>query len=70
MCVALVLSYKGVEVVDECWLSMKEISEHLEVTREAIYKWIEKREIPGHCMGEFWKFKCNEVDKLSSPEIW
>ena len=48
--------------MEERWLSMKEISEYLGVTRETIYKWIEDREMPGHRMGKFWKFKRDEVD--------
>ena len=49
--------------MEERWLSMKEISEYLGVTRETIYKWIEDRNMPGHRMGKFWKFKRNEVDE-------
>ena len=49
-------------MMDERWLSMKEISEYLGVTRETIYKWIEDRKMPGHRMGKFWKFKRDEVD--------
>ena len=54
--------FKGEEMMEERWLSMKEISEYLGVTRETIYKWIEDREMPGHRMGKFWKFKRDEVD--------
>ena len=54
--------FKGTEMMEERWLSMKEISEYLGVTRETIYKWIEDREMPGHRMGKFWKFKRDEVD--------
>ena len=49
-------------MMDERWLSMKEISEYLGVTRETIYKWIEYRDMPGHRIGKFWKFKIAEVD--------
>ena len=49
-------------MMEERWLSMKEISEYLGVTRETIYKWSEDREMPGHRMGKFWKFKRDEVD--------
>ena len=49
-------------MMEERWLSMKEISEYLGVTRETIYKWIEDREMPGHLVGKFWKFKRDEVD--------
>ena len=49
-------------MMEERWLSMKEISEYLGVTRETIYKWIEYRDMPGHRIGKFWKFKIAEVD--------
>ena len=54
--------YKGTEMMEERWLSMKEISEYLGVTRETIYKWIDDRDMPGHRIGKFWKFKRDEVD--------
>ena len=50
-------------MMEERWLSIKEISEYLGVTRETIYKWIDYKEMPGHRIGKFWKFKRNEVDK-------
>lgn len=49
--------------MDDRWLSIKEISEYLGVTRETIYTWIEDREMPGHRMGKLWKFKKSDVDK-------
>ncbi len=48
--------------MDDRWLSIKEISDYLGITRETIYKWIEERGMPAHRMGKFWKFKQTEVD--------
>ena len=44
------------------WLSVEEIAEHLGVTKDSIYRWIEKRALPAHKVGKLWKFKKDEVD--------
>ena len=44
------------------WLSVEEISEHLGVRRETIYKWITRKHMPAHKAGKLWKFKMDEVD--------
>jgi excisionase family DNA binding protein len=47
----------------ERWLSVEEISKHLGVSKETIYRWVEKRKIPAHKLGRQWKFKVSEVDE-------
>ncbi|MCH2535071.1 MAG: helix-turn-helix domain-containing protein [Bdellovibrionales bacterium] len=50
----------------ERWLSVEEIAAHLGVSKETIYRWLEKedekRRIPSHRIGRLWKFKASEVD--------
>ena len=46
----------------ERWLSVEEIGAHLGVSKETIYRWLEKRKIPAHRVGRLWKFKASEVD--------
>lgn len=46
----------------EPWLSVEEISRHLGVSKETIYRWLEKEKIPAHRIGKLWKFKPSEVD--------
>jgi len=48
---------------DERWLSVGEIAEHIGVTKDSIYRWIEKRGLPAHRVGKLWKFKRSEVDE-------
>ena len=48
--------------MEDRWLSVDEISKHLGVSSDTVYRWIDKHEMPGHRMGRFWKFKKAEVD--------
>lgn len=46
----------------ERWLSVEEIAAHLGVSKETVYRWLEKKKIPAHRVGRLWKFKASEVD--------
>ncbi len=48
--------------MEERWLSADEIAGHLGVAKETIYRWIERKKLPAHRIGKFWKFKVSEVD--------
>lgn len=52
----------------ERWLSMKEISEYLGISRDTALSWIEKRGMPGVKVGRIWKFKISEVDSWMRSE--
>lgn len=45
------------------WLSVEGIAEHLGVSKDTIYAWILRREMPAHRIGRLWKFKTAEVDE-------
>lgn len=45
------------------WLSVEEIAEYLGVSKDTVYAWINKLEMPAHRIGRFWKFKSDEVDE-------
>ena len=53
---------KKLDLIENRWLSIKEIAEYLGVRRETIYVYLEKKNLPGHRIGKFWKFKIAEVD--------
>ncbi|MCL2726737.1 MAG: helix-turn-helix domain-containing protein [Polyangiaceae bacterium] len=53
---------KQVEMM-EPWSSVDEVTKHLGVTQDSIYRWIEARGLPAHKIGRLWKFKLSEVDK-------
>ncbi len=46
----------------EPWVSVDQIVEHLGVTKDTIYRWIDARALPAHKVGRLWKFKLSEVD--------
>jgi excisionase family DNA binding protein len=47
----------------EPWVSLEEIAEHLGVSRDTIYRWIDDRGLPAHKVGRLWKFKVSQVDE-------
>jgi len=49
--------------INEKWLSMKEIAEHLGISRDTALTWINKKNMPAHKVGGLWKFKASEVDE-------
>jgi excisionase family DNA binding protein len=49
--------------MDDRWLSIFEICGYLGVSKDTVYKWISKYNMPSHRMGRLWKFKKGEVDK-------
>lgn len=50
-------------MTDDRWLSVEEIAEHLGVTKDSVYRWIERKGLPAHKVGKLWKFKKEEVDE-------
>jgi excisionase family DNA binding protein len=45
------------------WLTVEGIAEYLNVSKETIYRWLERETIPAHRMGKLWRFKPSEVDE-------
>ena len=58
---------KGESIVDlhtnSRWLSVEEIAEHLGVSKESIYRWLERGRIPAHRVGKQWRFQAEEVNE-------
>ena len=48
--------------MSEPWVSVEHIAEHIGVTRDSIYRWIDSKGLPAHRIGRLWKFKISEVD--------
>lgn len=49
--------------MQERWLSVAEIAEHLGISKDSVYNWINDKAMPSHKIGKLWKFKASEVDK-------
>ena len=47
----------------ERWLSVEEIAAHLGISKETVYRWLEREKIPAHRVGRLWKFKASDVDQ-------
>lgn len=44
------------------WLGVEEITEHLGVSKDTVYAWISRRNMPAHKVGRLWKFQKADVD--------
>lgn len=47
----------------ERWLSVVEISAHLGISPDTVYKWVYRKKMPAHKVGRLWKFLASEVDR-------
>lgn len=50
-------------IESEPWASVPTVAEHLGISRDTVYRWIEGRGLPAQKVGRFWKFKLSEVDE-------
>jgi excisionase family DNA binding protein len=48
---------------DEKWVGVEGVTEHLDVTKDTIYRWIKDRNFPSHKAGNLLRFKLSEVDE-------
>lgn len=48
--------------LNDRWLSVDEICKYLGVSKDTVYKWIDKYGMPACRMGRLWKFKKEQVD--------
>lgn len=48
--------------IAEPWLSVEQIAVYLAISKETVYRWLEKGKIPAHRVGKQWRFKPSEVD--------
>jgi len=50
-------------VAKERWVNIDEVASHLGVTKDSIYRWVEKKQFPAHRVGRLFRFKLSEVDE-------
>lgn len=46
----------------EPWVSVDDLAQHLGVTKDSVYRWIDRKGLPARKVGKLWKFKLSEVD--------
>ena len=49
--------------MEERWLSVEEISQHLGIKKDTVYKWVRNRNMPSHKVGRLLKFQAKEIDE-------
>lgn len=47
----------------QMWYTVEQIAAHLQVSKETIYRWLDKGRIPAHRVGKQWRFLTTEVDE-------
>jgi len=47
----------------ERWVNVDDVATHLSVTRDTIYRWMERKALPAHRLGRVWRFKLSEIDE-------
>jgi excisionase family DNA binding protein len=50
-------------MAEEKWVTVDRVAAHLDVTRDSIYRWIERKGFPAHRVGRLLRFKLSEVDR-------
>ena len=48
--------------VNEAWVSVEAVAKHLQIKSCTIYKWLERKQMPGQKVGRLWRFKLSEID--------
>jgi excisionase family DNA binding protein len=46
----------------EPWVGVDEVTAHLDIKRDTLYRWISRRGLPGSKVGKVWRFRLSEVD--------
>ena len=47
---------------EERWVTVEEVADHLGVTKDSIYRWIDGKRFPAQRVGRLFRFKLSEVD--------
>ena len=53
---------------EESWFGIAEISDHLRVTRDTVYRWVDSKGLPAHRVGWLPRFRLSEVDEWVREE--
>jgi excisionase family DNA binding protein len=48
---------------EERWVDVEDVAAHLNVTKDSIYRWVDRKGFPAHKVGRLFRFKLSEVDE-------
>jgi excisionase family DNA binding protein len=57
------LSLSVTTMSTEPWVTAEQVSLHLGVAKDTVYRWRERKALPAHKIGRLWKFQLSEVDE-------
>ena len=57
------LTKRNEMATEERWVGAEDVSAHVGVNKDSIYRWIEKKGLPAHRVGRLFRFKLSEVDE-------
>ena len=44
------------------WYQVDEMAKYFGIKKETLYKWIAKKDVPAHMVGNLWKFRKDQID--------
>lgn len=47
----------------EPWVTVEEVSKHVGIAKDTVYRWIDSKNLLAHKIGRLWKFKLTQIDK-------
>lgn len=47
----------------EPWVTAEDVTRHLGIAKETVYRWRERKSLPAHRVGRLWKFQLSKVDE-------
>ena len=45
------------------WMTVEQVAAHLQISKETIYRWLDREKIPAHRVGKQWRFLAPEIDE-------
>jgi len=50
------------EAIKSHWMNVADAAKHLKISKETVYRMLEKKKIPAHRIGKLWRFNEKEID--------
>ena len=44
-------------------MTVEQVAAHLQISKETIYRWLDREKIPAHRVGKQWRFLAPEIDE-------